>query len=611
MPTQADPLTWNTPESQSTKPAVDTKPDFMAMIRQSMTHRANNPDDPIQAAIYQNNLQPHLKDNPNLFTDVVEGVANAPSDLATGLINLPLDIINTVGNKVGDGGWNLQVAPDALHIAPTARTSPGKLINNLVQWAIPFGAAGKVAKGIKLMSGTGKVATLVNTAAKGVVKGAIAEFVDYHPEEKHLSNPVLEMMADNPDGAKQYLDAMAGDDHTWARLTRAVESAPSMALMEGIGVAGGWAWNRFKYRNLDPKKWSFNDPRLQLGAGVIEEPPNPVGPTVTEPDLMLLPRGSVVEVKRLGTSMEPLQNQLGAGPEVKQLVRGSIQLGEPAPERGWMLVPPDPVGPSATPASLKLLTAGVVNEPKRLGMSMQWVLDKLGAGEVAVEPKLLGPGNTTELKRLGDGIRWIPAQLEAGEVFNPKLLGSGAPAPKLLGAGVEPKLLQHGSWEMGPGSIEKVAPALPPDSTVRVWPISASIRRPGKVPVSILKPPSPQAYAEALSKYGEGISGQTVSLYALVNDVAKGNNVILDGFPIMERDIITAAHNHINPRSVIPVEISKDPLPVLLHTYRGLYGVDIDKMWNEITSHLNPHAQVVAERRAILSGILEQTMPKP
>jgi len=198
-------------------------------------------EDDNQTGVTDSQVETDQRQNRNDEANFMKHIAEIPPAIGQGLMksvqetgNLAIDMADWVDDKIGSG--ELIDPDDRISFADNPRnvyqpeTSTGKVVSGISNFLFPFGAASKVAKGIKV---TGKIARI----AKAGTIGAAVDFAAFDPHEQRLSN----LMQKNPELANpisQFLAADKDDTAAEGRFKNALEGIVlgigSDVLIEGL-----------------------------------------------------------------------------------------------------------------------------------------------------------------------------------------------------------------------------------------------------------------------------------------------------------------------------------------------------------------------------------------
>ena len=177
--------------------------------------------------------QEKLQENNTITNNIMELVPSVGSGILAGvqeLGNTAIDLADWVDNNLGSGDFidddfQIDFLSDPSNVFQP-KTTTGRLVRGVSQFLLPFGAASKAAKGIKVGSKLGKL-------AKAGAIGAAVDFAAFDPKEERISNLIQENpVLSNP--ITEYLAADPDDSAVEGRFKNTLEGLGLGALTEGL-----------------------------------------------------------------------------------------------------------------------------------------------------------------------------------------------------------------------------------------------------------------------------------------------------------------------------------------------------------------------------------------
>lgn len=218
--------------------------------------------------------------------DVVQDAASAYAYAGAGLVDsvggMVNDAVNVVTSRLFDYRFAQPDLSGALAGAGLSKpkTVGGKIGKDLLQWAVPYTAALKAAS-------AWKPATKLAHASKAAAAGALADVSAFSPEEKNLSDMLVEMGARYPvlkNPITEFLATAPGDSHAEVRLKRVLEGAALGLMVDGAFHLLKATKGLFHAKGKDPVQ-ALQESADQ--AARIKGDPSLVVDTAKAPDLTL------------------------------------------------------------------------------------------------------------------------------------------------------------------------------------------------------------------------------------------------------------------------------------------------------------------------------------
>lgn len=245
---------------------------------------------------------------PTVLQETKRAAVGAVRDAAENTLQLAADFgqwfnNNLIDLRVGSGSWapakggadrSTPVLPEATANATTG----GKVARGLGQFIVPFLGATKALK----------VAGMAGGAARGMVAGAATDAAAFDPQEKRLSNLIMEMTDNDPALGKvifEFLSADPTDSNATGRAKNALEGMGIGFAVEGLLKGVRFVRSRYFGKGQNPAEATVAAAKeAQAEAAAAAAKPATEQPTSLQAQIELLtgvnnkPRRDVIQ-KRL------------------------------------------------------------------------------------------------------------------------------------------------------------------------------------------------------------------------------------------------------------------------------------------------------------------------
>lgn len=172
-------------------------------------------------------------------TDAVRNTWNLVDDAATWLDNNFLDL-RVGSSSFGQAGGATKPHQESLQIPSMVspnQTTGGRVARSLTQFVVPFLGATKALRYAAPVMGRAGATIEGSAAVRGATAGAATDMAAFDPNDKRLSNLILDMTDNNPAIAKpvfEYLAADPSDSHMEGRFKNTLEGLGLGMAVEGV-----------------------------------------------------------------------------------------------------------------------------------------------------------------------------------------------------------------------------------------------------------------------------------------------------------------------------------------------------------------------------------------
>lgn len=191
-------------------------------------------------------LQPTPTENrePSFYDEASNAVVGGLRDAAQNTLDLGRDATQFMGENLFD--MRGQVEGFQLPEVEANKTTGGQIARTLVQFVIPYLGAAKALKAVQITK---------NAVSTGLVAGAITDGTVFDPQEKRLSNMVLDMTDNDPVFGKavfDYLKADPSDSNAEGRFKNMLEGGVLGTTLEGLFKAVRMTKAHFTAKGQEP-----------------------------------------------------------------------------------------------------------------------------------------------------------------------------------------------------------------------------------------------------------------------------------------------------------------------------------------------------------------------